>query len=758
VAERAARLDPSDAGPLRVPAPSGPLQPVELATASVLAGVTVILVLAGWLIPHASGLIGLAVVPMAVVAYRHRPRAVVASTVAAVTVAFLVAGTGPVPTVGLCAAVGGIAGQARRRKWRWPAVLGAAFVCGPAFGAVADLALVAFGPLRRLTIRNLRDTWDGYARLVGSLRGLRAYVHPVTQVVQQSLQLWWAVIPAAIALVAVVGTWTTWYYIPGLLRRLDRIPVEDRLAPPAGAVTGTGSPDSGGAGITPGPVPVTLEDVSVRYPGAPLEALDGVSLSVSPRERTVVLGPNGSGKSTLARVLAGRAPSSGRVIRPGPVGLGRPGGTAFVSQQPESQVLGVRVADDLVWGLPGRWPVDVDGLLATVGLSGLATRETSTLSGGQLQRLALASALARRPSLLIADEVTAMVDSSGREEIVSLLARLPAGHGVSVVQVTHRLEEVAGADRVRCLDSGRLVVDPRSRPAGPAGASTATATAPVGPGGDVDLGPGGAVGRRSRRVGDELLVADRVSHTYADRTPWSQTALRGVSVSVRAGEGLLVVGDNGSGKTTLAWVLAGLLRPTEGECRLRGAPVHRHVGSVALAFQHARLQVQAATVGADVEAAGGVDRRAGEEALARLGLDPELLWDRPVDTLSGGQLRRVALAGLLASDPEVLVADEPLAGLDDESREALLAALVDLRNRRGLTLVVISHDAEAGVVCDRTVRLERGVVVGEGPLPADPAGTPGPPSSRDTPPLPAQPLPAQPVTAAEEIGLPGVPR
>jgi energy-coupling factor transport system ATP-binding protein len=253
-------------------------------------------------------------------------------------------------------------------------------------------------------------------------------------------------------------------------------------------------------------------------------------------------------------------------------------------------------------------------------------------------------------------------------------------------------------------------------------------------------------------------VADRVSHTYADRTPWSQTALRGVSVSVRAGEGLLVVGDNGSGKTTLAWVLAGLLRPTEGECRLRGAPVHRHVGSVALAFQHARLQVQAATVGADVEAAGGVDRRAGEEALARLGLDPELLWDRPVDTLSGGQLRRVALAGLLASDPEVLVADEPLAGLDDESREALLAALVDLRNRRGLTLVVISHDAEAGVVCDRTVRLERGVVVGEGPLPADPAGTPGPPSSRDTPPLPAQPLPAQPVTAAEEIGLPGVPR
>ena len=761
MADQAPRLDPAAAGSLRVPSPSGPLQPVELATASVLAGVTVILVLAGWLIPHASGLIGLAVVPMAVVAYRHRPRAVVASAVAAVTVAFLVAGTGPVPTVGLCAAVGGIAGQARRRQWRWPAVLGAALLCGPLFGAVADLALVAFGPLRRLTIRNLRDSWDGYARLVGTLRPLRAYVHPLTQVVHSSLHLWWALIPGAIAVVTVVGTWTTWYYIRGLLRRLDRVPVEDRLALPTDYGAGLRSPVHGDGVATPGPVPVAFEDVRVRYPGASVDALDGVSLVVSPRQRTVVLGPNGSGKSSLARVLAGRAPSSGRVIRPGPVGLGRPGGTAFVAQQPESQVLGVRVADDLVWGLPARWPVDVDGLLATVGLSGLASRETSTLSGGQLQRLALASALARRPSLLIADEVTAMVDSSGREEIVSLLARLPADHGVSVVQVTHRLEEVSGADRFRCLDSGRLVVDPCPRTAPPAPdastplaarpVSTPLAARPVSPHPAAPR-PGRPPGRPVARGGEALLVVDGVSHTYADRTPWAQTALRGVSLSVRAGDALLVVGDNGSGKTTLAWVLAGLLRPTEGECRLRGAPVHRQVGSVALAFQHARLQVQGATVGADVKAAGGVDRRAGEEALARLGLDAKLLWDRPVDTLSGGQLRRVALAGLLASNPEVLLLDEPLAGLDEESREALLSALLDLRSRRGLTVVVISHDSEAGVVCDRALRLERGEVVEDRPHPAGSTDVPGPPLSSEAPPGTDQPAPSQ------GISLPGVPR
>ncbi|MDA8061829.1 MAG: ABC transporter ATP-binding protein, partial [Actinomycetota bacterium] len=677
---------------------------------------TVILVLIGWLVPHASGLIGFAVVPMAVVAHRHRPRAVVASAVAAVTVAFLVAGTGPAPTVGLCAVVGGIAGQARRRGWRWPAVIASALVAGPALGALADLALLALGPLRRLTISNLRDTWDGYARLLETVRPLRVYVRPITEGVHEGLRLWWALVPGTIVLVVLVATWATWYYTRGLLLRLDRMPVEDRLAPsPTEEGRSLGSGD-GESLEPPQPVPTLLEDVVVRYPGSSVDALGGVSLEVPAGERTVVLGPNGSGKSTLARVLAGRSPSSGRVLRAGPVGLGRPGGTAFVSQHPEAQVLGVRVADDLVWGLPARWEVDTDVLLSTVGLAGLGARETSTLSGGQLQRLALAAALARRPVLLVADEITAMVDSSGRDEIVSLLRRLPAEQGVSVVQITHRLEEVAGADRLYRLGSGRLVAAPLPSTAQPSTAQPGTTqlSTPscglVGPGSlagspqfgshvppgaegsdrpvSVPAGPGSAAHHgdafRCRRPSavEEILVVDRVSHTYADRTPWAETALRDLSLSVRSGEGLLVVGDNGSGKSTLAWVMAGLLRPTEGECRLRGTPVHRQVGSVALAFQHARLQVQGSTVGGDLRAAAGVDRAAGEEALALLGLDGALLWDRPVDALSGGQLRRVALAGLLASAPEVLLLDEPLAGLDEESREALLAALADLRCRR----------------------------------------------------------------------------
>src|SRR6185437_12584781 len=133
---------------------------------------------------------------------------------------------------------------------------------------------------------------------------------------------------------------------------------------------------------------------------------------------------NGSGKTTLMLILAGREPTSGTVERPGAVGLGKAGGTAVVLQHPESQVLGTRVADDVVFGLPPGTTTDVPRLLAEVGLDGLAERDTGGLSGGELQRLAVAAALAREPALLIADEVTSMVDQQGREALLTVLSGL----------------------------------------------------------------------------------------------------------------------------------------------------------------------------------------------------------------------------------------------------------------------------------------------------------------------------------------------
>jgi energy-coupling factor transport system ATP-binding protein len=189
----------------------------------------------------------------------------------------------------------------------------------------------------------------------------------------------------------------------------------------------------------------------------------------------------------------------------------------------------------------------------------------------------------------------------------------------------------------------------------------------------------------------------------------------------------MFAGDNGSGKSTLAWIIAGLLRPTDGTCLLDGVPTHRRRGRVAIAFQHARLQLQRPTVGQDIADAAGLHalpqgaHHSGPDpaeldaritfALRSVGLDPGLAA-RSVEQLSGGQQRRVAIAGLLARNPRVLVLDEPLAGLDAPARLGLAGLLTELRERAGLTLIVVTHDPEPlAEVCPRVVRLDHGRIV-----------------------------------------------
>jgi energy-coupling factor transport system ATP-binding protein len=200
-----------------------------------------------------------------------------------------------------------------------------------------------------------------------------------------------------------------------------------------------------------------------------------------------------------------------------------------------------------------------------------------------------------------------------------------------------------------------------------------------------------------------------VSHTYAVGSPWAQPALHDIDLTIRPQEGVLIVGGNGSGKSTLAWIMAGVLRPSRGECWLGERPVRSQIGSVGLAFQHARLQLQRSTVSADIRAAGAPDDDAVAVSLGSVGLDVAEFGERRIDALSGGQQRRVALAGILARRPSVLVLDEPMAGLDEPSQRGLLGVLARLRHEQGLTVIVISHDL-GGMdrVCDRTVLLDGG--------------------------------------------------
>jgi energy-coupling factor transport system ATP-binding protein len=410
-----------------------------------------------------------------------------------------------------------------------------------------------------------------------------------------------------------------------------------------------------------------------------------VSLTVQLGEHVAITGANGSGKTTLMLVLAGREPTAGTVERPGAVGLGAPGGTAVIMQHPESQVLGTRVADDVVWGLPAGTEIDVPRLLAEVGLDGLAERDTGGLSGGELQRLAVAAALAREPALMIADEITSMVDQHGRDGLMSVLSGLTRNHQMSLVHITHYNEEAEAADRAVNLAGGSEMVQAATVPRGEPAAHGDT----------------------------PVLELRGVGHRYAAGTPWETSALRDIDLVVNEGDGVLIHGLNGSGKSTLAWIMAGLTVPTTGSCLLDGRPVSDQVGAVALSFQAARLQLMRGRVDREIASAAGFsarDRARVEAALAAVGLEAGLA-SRRIDQLSGGQMRRVVLAGLLARSPRAIILDEPLAGLDAASARGLLRLLEQLR-RDGLTVVVISHDFDGlEELCPRTLHLRDGRLV-----------------------------------------------
>jgi energy-coupling factor transport system ATP-binding protein len=661
---------------------TGPLRPIELATASVMAGVTVALTVVGWFLPHLGVIAALSVVPLGAVAHRYRLRAVLVAAFAASVLSFLVAGTGAAANVVECATVGGLVGIARRRGWSFGTVLFGSLILGPILAIPSIAILAVFSSLRELTLKQIHNTWHGVYKILEQIPQLTGAAKSMNSFVDAALRNWWITVGVIIIVTTVWFAILGWVLLGAVLERLRWIRATDRL-------------DTIADDTVAAPVPVRLCDVSYQYPGTEAYAVEEVSLEVVPGELVALLGENGSGKSTLARILAGKQPTSGEIVRAGGAGLGRPGGTAMIMQHPETQILGVRVADDVVWGLRKDHPVDVDGLLQKVGLDGFGGRDTSTLSGGELQRLAVAAALARRPQLLISDESTAMVDEEGRAVLTNLLRDLPGSEGMAVVHITHRPEEAAVADRRFRLAQGRLIDQ------FPAAVSGNGQTSPA---------------HRLPAVSfhSEVLELDTVSHTYAAGSPWAQPALQDINLSIQAREGVLIVGGNGSGKSTLAWIMAGVLRPSRGECRLGGRPVHTKVGAVGLAFQHARLQLQRSTVRKDVLAAGAEDDEAADAALQAVGLDPAEVAERRVDELSGGQMRRVALAGILARRPSVLILDEPMAGLDQPGRQALLEVLVRLRQEHGLTVVVISHDLHGMErLCNRVIRLDDGRVVSD---------------------------------------------
>ncbi|WP_110315589.1 DUF2232 domain-containing protein [Mycolicibacterium moriokaense] len=662
------------------PRRAGSLQPVELAQASVMAALCAATAIIAVVVPFAAGVSLLGTVPMGLLAYRYRLRVLIAATVAGAVIAFLIAGLGGFMTVVNCAYIGGLTGIIKRRGRGLPTVFGAALVAGALVGLAYVAAMAILVRLRHLIFESVTANINGLAAMIARVPKMEPFAEQLKRDFATMLDYWPYLFFGSALLSIVMVTFIGWWALSRVMRRLLGVPDVHKLQ---------SSTDTGAIA----PVPARLNDVRFRYPKSDHDALGPVSLNVELGEHLAVTGANGSGKTTLMLMLAGREPTSGTIDRPGAVGLGKLGGTAVIMQHPESQVLGTRVADDVVWGLPPGKTTDVHQLLTEVGLDGLAERDTGGLSGGELQRLAVAAALAHEPSLLIADEVTSMVDQDGRDSLMSVLSGLTKRHRMSLVHITHYNDEADAADRAINLTGNGGAADNTEM--------VETAAAPA------------ATVSSGHHSDAPVLELIGVGHEYASGTPWATTALRDVNFAVHEGDGVLIHGLNGSGKSTLAWIMAGLTVPTFGGCLLDGAPVSDQVGGVAISFQAARLQLMRSRVDREVASAAGFsprDHGRVVEALATVGLDSALA-KRRIDQLSGGQMRRVVLAGLLARSPRVLILDEPLAGLDAASQRGLLRLLEDLRRKAGLTVVVISHDFSGlEELCPRTLHLHDGVL------------------------------------------------
>lgn len=707
---------------------------MEIATAGILAGLTAALGLGSSALPVFALFFRIgAAIPIAMVASRMRPRTAFATALVALLLAGAVGGISTAWTTAQVGAIALVVGALRRKG---VAALGVALTAllVALIGALGALALLTLlESARELALESARTSMNGYLELVGRIPGLGGSAQLAQSRVDAFIAHWWIWAPALsglrLAILLLAAHWL-------LSRVLERLDLADGSDPLEEAMKAPGRP---------GPLPLRLRGVGYAYPGSDAPALSDIDLDID-SGFTVIVGPNGSGKSTLALILAGAAPTRGSATRPGGAGLGRVGGTAILAQRAETQFLGETVAEDVVWGMgeEERAGVDLDALLDLVGLRGQAQVAPRHLSGGMLQRLALAGALARRPALLISDESTAMIDPRGRAELLEILSALPAS-GTAVVHITHDPAEAANASRIIRLEGGRILHDgtrsgaPRST--GSAAAVAAAAAQGADHGRDKGRAPSGTRGRGTASAPSpasapapaltgtiEHLWADRVTHSYNPGTPWDRLVLSDASCIVSPGSALLITGENGSGKSTLARILVGLESPTSGRCTLGGVPVTRRIGEVGLARQFARLQLQRPTVGLDILSAAGYGPSVGTgrgrkgraldsarareliaSALAEVGL-PEELSRRNVDALSGGQMRRVVLAGLLASDPVALVLDEPFAGLDAESR-AILIDVLERRRRAGLGLVIISHD-DSGLtgLCDEQLTLARGVL------------------------------------------------
>ena len=510
---------------------------------------------------------------------------------------------------------------------------------------------------------------------------------------------------------------------------------------------------------------ISLDHVHLAYPGAGVEALSDLTLQIPAGQNVCILGGNGSGKSTLLQLVNALVlPTSGEVSVCGmstsdpALSLKIRAQTASVFQHPEDQMVTSIVADDVAFG-PENLRVSqpsiarrVESALAAVDMTERAQSDPSDLSGGQTQRVAIAGAIAMEPEVLLLDEPCAMLDSEGRESVRAIISQLHE-QGITILHVTHFMEDARSAERVIVLDRGAIAFDgppaelfeqpqlvnelglemPRRavglnapasgpQPGASPTATTAPQTSPSVVFDRVSFSYAQAANPRKRSKGRALFGMARGGNATGSSAGDAPLAVDSISFEAHPGTLTALIGRTGSGKSTTAELACALKLPSSGFVRIAGIDtsdlerrkeLRRLVGYVA---QLPERQLFAETVFDDVAFGPRNLGLSPEEvegrvraALRSVNIEPAdaLLRTSPF-ALSGGQQRSVALAGVLAMQQPILVLDEPMAGLDPRGRSRV-RELIRALKRAGTTLLMVTHSMEdVAELADQVVALECG--------------------------------------------------
>lgn len=522
------------------------------------------------------------------------------------------------------------------------------------------------------------------------------------------------------------------------------------------------------------------------------KAIDGVSFDIKDGEFISIVGHNGCGKSTLAKHLnALICPTEGTLWVDGMNTADDDNifnirqCTGMVFQNPDNQLVANVVEEDVGFG-PENIGVPTDEIwkrvndaLKIVNIEKRRKDSPNHLSGGQKQRVAIAGVLAMKPKCIVLDEPTAMLDPSGRKEVIDAITMLNKKEKINIILITHHMEETLNSDRIIVMDGGKIVMEgspetifkqaeelKKHKLCVPQATQIADLLKNKGididrtiltreelvneilekvdmqnikqdskqdlkqdSKQDIDLKENNikqdltldtaqnfdadTITRSEKQLQEsdnkndntkiKLIETKDLSYIYEKGTVYERTALSNVNITINKGEFVALIGHTGSGKSTLIQTLNGLVKPTSGVVYYNGKNIHDKGNSlkklrskVGLVFQYPEYQLFAETVIEDVKFGPkniGMSPEeindAANEALKMTGVSDNLYEASPLE-LSGGEKRRVAIAGVLAMKPEVLILDEPTAGLDPAGRDEILGLISEL-HKNGLTIILVSH-------------------------------------------------------------------